>query len=118
MKYRQSHLSDITEEFLAASEPAVSYATPNQYKLEVQPAAATAGQTFQLSVTGLTDTEVAFHYARDGGPVQLFVAHLDNNHQASFNVSQATQKGLYRFVGFRMPGTSDWIQAAGTIQIN
>lgn len=117
MKYEQSHLTDITDEFLAASEPPVSYSAISQYKLTVEPSAAAAGQDYRLSISGLANTEINIHYTLNGGPVRAFAIYLDNNSEARFNISDKTEKGFYRFVGFQMPDTPDWIQAAATILI-
>lgn len=117
MKFRDFHAADVTKDFLAASEPPVSYRAPEGYRLEISPAAAASGQKYRLSISGLPNTGVTVHYTLNGGPVQAFQALLDNNHQVTFDVSDRTEKGLYKFVGFRMPA-GDWLQAAASIQIN
>ena len=118
MKYHESHLTDVTEEFIAASEPPVFYRSVIQNQLAVDPPAVTLGQDYRLRISGLTNTEVNIHYTLDGGPIRVFTAHLDNNSEARFNTSEKTEKGLYRFVGFQVAGTTDWTQAAGAIQVN
>jgi hypothetical protein len=118
MKYRQSHLTDVTDEFLAASEPPVSYSSITEHQLAVDPPAVTVGQDYRLRISGLTNTEVNLHYTLNGGPVRVFPAHLDSNSEARFNISDKTEKGVYRFVGFQLAGTPDWVQAAATIQVH
>jgi len=119
MKYEKFHLTEVTPEFLAASEPPVSYRASGKYKLEITPAAATAGQKYRLSIAGLSNADVKIHYTLNGGPVHAFDAHLDENHRAAFDVSGSTEKGLYKFVGFRLPGSEeDWRQAAASIRID
>ena len=118
MKYGQFHLTDVTQPFLAASEPPVSYHAPMGHELAISPGSAAAGQKYQLSITGLPNTDVTVHYTLDGGPVHAFAAHLDENHQVRFDVSGSTEKGLYKFVGFRPAGTEDWEQAAASVRIN
>ncbi len=118
MKYQQSHLTDVTDEFLAASEPPVSYSSVVHNQLAVDPPAVTLGQDYRLRISGLTSTEVNIHYTLNGGPIRVFAAHLDNNSEARFNTSEKTERGLYRFVGFQVAGTPEWVQTAGTIQVN
>ena len=36
----------------------------------------------------------------------------------SNNISEASEKGVYYFVGFQLAGNPEWIQKAGTIRIN
>lgn len=118
MKYHDFHLTDVTQKFLAASEPPVSYHAPKDHKLEITPAAAMRGQKYRISITGLPNADVTFHYTLDGGPVHAFSAHLDASQQVSFDVSETTAKGLYKFVGFHAAGSPDWEQAAAAIRIN
>ena len=118
MKYDQFHFHDITKEFLAASEPPVGYQARPEYRLAVTPAAAKLGEKYWLLISGLENSDVTLHYTVDGSPVRAITAHFDDHHQASFDVSDQTHKGLYKFVGFRKAGTEDWIQAAASIRIN
>jgi hypothetical protein len=117
MKYHESHLVDITDEFLAASEPPVSYSSVTQHKLTVIPAAAAAGQNYKLMINGLSNTAVNIHYTVNGGPVRTFATHLDKNSETRLTISDQTEKGLYRFVGFQTAGTPDWTQAAATFSV-
>jgi hypothetical protein len=117
MKYHDFHLTDITQEFLSASEAAVAYVPRQENKLQVLPAEATAGQKYSLAISTLGNVEVTLHYTLDGGPVHAFTAHLDNQGQASFEISPSTPKGLYKFVGFNKSGSTEWIQAASAIRI-
>lgn len=114
----QFHFNDVTKEFLAASEPPVGYQPRPEYRLAVAPAAAKSGEKYWLLISGLENSDVTLHYTVDGSPVRAITAHFDDHHQASFDVSDQTCKGLYKFVGFRKTGTEDWIQAAASIRIN
>jgi hypothetical protein len=118
MKYGESHLTDITNTFLAASEPPVAYSSVAQNQLLLDPPAVTAGQAYRLRIHGISNTEVNVHYTVNGGPVHVFAAHLDQNSETKFNVSENSEKGLYHFVGFQVAGTPGWVQAAGTIRVN
>jgi len=118
MKYDQFHFTDVTIEFLAASEPPVGYQVWPDYRLAITPAAAELGEKYWLSIAGLENSDVTLHYTVDGSPVRAITAHFDDHHQASFETSDETGKGLYKFVGFRKAGTEDWIQAAASIRIN
>ena len=118
MEYDQFHFTDVTEEFLAASEPPVGYQVRPDYRLAITPAAAESGEKYRLSIAGLENSDVTLHYTVDGSPVRAITAHFDDHHQASFETSDETGKGLYKFVGFRKAGTEDWIQAAASIRIN
>jgi len=117
MKVHQFHFRDVTREFLASSEPPVGYRASGDYRFVVAPAAAKAGDKYSLSLIPLTNSDVTLHYTLNGGPVHAFAAHLDNRSAATFDISEHTEKGLYKFVGFRKPGTDDWFQLAGSIRI-
>ena len=117
MKVSQFHFKDVTQEFLASSETPVGYRASEEYRLAVEPAAAKAGGKYSLSLSPLTNSDVTLHYTLNGGPVHAFAAHLDDRSRASFDISDHTEKGLYKFVGFRKPGTDDWFQLAGSIRI-
>src|SRR5262249_33886841 len=77
MKYHDFHLTDITQEFLSTSEPAVAYVAPRENKLEVLPAEATVGQRYSLAIIALGKADITLHYTLDGGPVHAFTARLD-----------------------------------------
>jgi hypothetical protein len=117
MKVHQFHFKDVTGEFLASSEPPVGYRASEEYRFIVAPAAAKAGGKYSLSLSPLTNSDVTLHYTLNGGPVHAFAAHLDNRSEAIFDISEHTEKGVYKFVGFRKPGTDDWFQVAGSIRI-
>lgn len=116
MKYHQFHLSDVTRPFLAASATPVDYAVNDKHRLSVSPAKLTTGQSYRLSISGVANADVTIHYTLNGDPVQSFATYLDDNHEASFNVSPQTEKGLYRFAGFRLP-SGEWIRADSTVQV-
>ncbi|HYR43153.1 MAG TPA: glycosyltransferase family 39 protein [Terriglobia bacterium] len=118
MKYDQFHVRDVTNDFLAASAPPVGYQHRPEYKLDITPAVAQPGEKYSLSIAGLGNGDVTLHYTLNGKPVQAFTAHLDDRSQASFEISDRTEKGVYKFVGFQKPGSADWIQAAASIRIN
>jgi hypothetical protein len=117
MKVSQFHFKDVTQEFIASSEPPVGYHASEEYRFAVAPAAAKAGDKYSLSLAPLANSDVMLHYTLNGGPVHAFAAHLDDRSRASFDISEHTEKGLYKFVGFRKPGTDDWFQLAGSIRI-
>jgi hypothetical protein len=118
MKYSQSHLTDVTEDFLAASEPPVTYRSVIENQLAINPQVVTAGQAYRLQIRGVSNTEVNIRYTRNGDPVQSFAVHLDQHGEASLNVSENSKKGLYHFVGFQVAGNPEWVQAAGTIRVD
>ena len=117
MKYHNFHLSDVTREFMAASEPAVAYFKPKDHFLDVHPDTATVGQQYRVAISTLAKADVTLHYTLDGGPVHAFTAHLDDRGEAAFDILPATSKGLYKFVGFQIAGTPEWYQAATSIRI-
>jgi hypothetical protein len=118
MKYSDSHLTDITNEFLAASEPPVNYRSVAENQLALEPAVVTTGQTYRLRLHGIENTEANIRYTVNGSPIRVFAAHFDENGEAKFNISETSEKGVYYFVGFQLAGNPVWIQAAGTIRIN
>ena len=118
MKYSDSHLTDITNDFLAASEPPVNYRSVTQNQLALEPQVVTAGQTYRLKLHGIANTEANIRYTVNGSPIRVFAVHLDHNGEAKFNISEASEKGVYYFVGFQVAGTPEWVQAAGTIRVN
>jgi hypothetical protein len=118
MKYGNSHLNDITNEFLATSEPPVNYRSVAENQLALEPSVVTAGQTYRLRLHGIANTEANIRYTVNGSPIRVFAAHLDQNGEAKFDISESSEKGVYYFVGFQLAGNPEWIQAAGTIRIN
>ena len=104
MKYSQSHLTDTTNDFLAASEPPVNYRSVVENQLALDPQVVTAGQTYRLKLHGIANTEANIRYTVNGSPVRAFAIHLDENGEAKFNISEASEKGLYYFVGFQIAG--------------
>jgi hypothetical protein len=118
LKYAPPHFKDITKEFLAASETPVSYGASVQYHLAVAPEAAKAGEKYRISISALKNSDVTVHYSLNGNPVHAFMTHLDDQGQASFDVTEGTERGVYKFVGFRKTDTEEWFQLAGSIQIN
>jgi len=118
MKYSHSHLTDITNDFIAASEPPVNYRSVVENQLSLDPPTVNSGQTYRLKLHGVTNTEANIRYTVNGSPVRVFAVHLDENGEASLNVSEASEKGVYYFVGFQVAGTPEWVQAAGTIRVN
>jgi xanthosine utilization system XapX-like protein len=117
MRYHQFHLTDVTADFLARSVPPVPYRPPGAERLDVTPPEARPGEKYRMSVSGLANADILVHYTREGGPVQEFAVRLDSDHQITLDVSEKTEKGLHRFVGFRMPGGGDWVQASASILI-
>ena len=117
LKYTPPHFTDVTKEFLAASEPAVSYIAPGPYRLAVTPEAAKAGEKYRFAISALKNSDVTVHYTLNGNPVRGFTTHLDDQGQATFDVTEGTEKGVYKFVGFRKTGTEEWFQLAGSIRI-
>ena len=77
-----------------------------------------AGQAYRLQIRGISNTEVNIHYTVNGEPVRVFAVHLDQHGETSLNVSGTSKKGLYRFVGYQIAGTPEWVQAAGTIRVD
>jgi len=118
MKYSDSHLTDVTNEFLAASEPPVNYRSVVENQLAVEPAVVTAGQTYRLRLRGIANTEANIRYTVNGSPTRVFAVHLDENGEAKFNISESSEKGVYYFVGFQLAGTTEWVQAAGSIRVD
>ena len=118
MKYVRPHFSDVTREFLAASEQPVAYNGSGQHHLVVTPETVRTGEKYRLSISALKDADVTLHYTLNGSPVHAFTTHLDDQGQASFDISERTEKGVYKFVGFRKAGTEEWFQIAGSIRIN
>jgi hypothetical protein len=117
LKYAPPHFKDVTREFLAASEPPVNYLGAAPYRLAVSPEAVKAGGKYRFSISALKNSDVTVHYTLNGNPVRAFTAHLDDQGQASFDVTEGTEKGIYKFVGFRKTGTEEWFQLAGSIRI-
>jgi hypothetical protein len=118
LKYVPPHFKDVTKEFLAASEPPVNYSGAGPYRLAVTPESAKAGEKYRISISALKNSDVTVHYTLNGDPVRAFTTHLDDQGQASFDVTEGTEKGVYKFVGFRKAGTEEWFQLAGAIRIN
>ena len=118
LKYVRPHFSDVTREFLAASEQPVAYNGSGQHHLVVTPETVRTGEKYRLSISALKDADVTLHYTLNGSPVHAFTTHLDDQGQASFDISERTEKGVYKFVGFRKAGTEEWFQIAGSIRIN
>jgi hypothetical protein len=117
LKYRQSHLEDVTSAFLAESEPPVNYSSITPHRMELDPPEVGTGQNYRLKISGLSNMDVAIHYTMEGGPIRLFTTRLDEGGEARFSTSERTQKGLYRFVGFRLVDSTEWNQTSATIRV-
>jgi hypothetical protein len=118
LKYHDFHVSDITLEFLAGSEPPVSYFAPPLHEVKILEDSTAPGRKYQILISGVSNVVVVLHYSRDGGPVQAFSADLDQNQQTIFYATDETPKGLYKIVGFRAAGWDHFEQAAASFRIN
>jgi hypothetical protein len=85
-------------------------------KLYLSAAEVIAGDTYNLTVAQLRHTPIRIAYTVDGGAMQVFTALLDDEGNATFNVSEHTKKGLYRFWAFKGPSTA-WVRTERTLLV-
>jgi len=117
MKYHQFHLTDVTGEFLARSEPFVSYVSPRENRLDVTPDSVMPGQSYSVAVSGASNVDVTLHYTFNGSPIRALAARLDERGETTVHVSDGYEKGLYKFVGFNLSGSNEWFQALEILRI-
>ena len=86
--------------------------------LTVSRTEASTGEAYFVEIDGIRNEKVQVAYTRDDRPIDAFTATLDSEGRASFTVSGATQRGMYRFVGFNIVGQPDWFKANATIVVH
>jgi hypothetical protein len=118
LKYVKPHFLNVTQGFLASSEPPVNYNNSGRYQLVVSPVTAKAGEKYRISIPTVKNSDVSLHYTLDGSPVRVLMTHLDDQAQASLDISEGMEKGVYKFVGFRQAGAEEWFQVAGSIRVD
>jgi hypothetical protein len=101
----------------ATETPEPSYIRSDRFRLSTSVKEVQLGQQYSLAVSGGSRKQVLLRYQLNGGPVDQFVAQLDEQGRASFDVGAATRTGLYRFVGFQLAGHSEWIAADAALLV-
>jgi hypothetical protein len=88
-------------------------------RLQVDRATVTVGEVYLMTITGMADAQVYVSYSLDGRPMGNFGAYLGADNTVSFQVSESTPKGVYRFLAVRGANSQDWIgfENAATIVV-
>jgi len=120
LKHENGHFRDMTAQFQA--QPAQFDRYRAHYGeglagIAIEPREVTIDEAYVLTIDGLADTEISIHYVLNDGPVESFSTRLDANGSARFFVSSHTRKGLYRFVGFNLPDSSQSRRSNATLVV-
>jgi len=91
--------------------------TGSDRKIELSTTNVTAGEKYTLSIAGLSDVPVRIAYTMNEAPLETFSAHLDAHGSVTFDVTKSTGRGLYRFLGFNVVGTADWVRADAALTV-
>ena len=118
LRYENGHLRDVTGPF--HSQPLefdryVAHYGKGSAVIIIEPQEVGVGDVYVLRIDKLADTDINIHYVLNGGPVESFTTHLNSRGSAEFHVSSHTRKGLYRFVGFNLPQSSESVRSNATI---
>jgi hypothetical protein len=114
---RNKHLVDKTADYRIDPERLIHYKESETYKLEVSPTQVTFGDTYAVTIRGLQNARITFVYRLNDEAPASFRAHLDANGRATFNISAITRKGVYKFLGFTVPGESGWMRSDKTVVV-
>jgi hypothetical protein len=86
-------------------------------KLDLSAAEVITGDKYSLTVPQLRRRPIRIAYTVDGGALQIFTALLDAEGKATFNISEHTKRGLYRFWAFEGPAKA-WVRTERTLLVH
>jgi hypothetical protein len=114
---RDKHLNDQTHAYRADPTKFIRYKSSN-LEFQISASEVVAGRDqYTVSVPRLSNARIRVAYNIDNGPIEIFPAQLDQEGKVSFNVGNGTKSGIYRFWGFSVFGTDEWIQARRTLMV-
>lgn len=117
LRFQNKHLLDETDVFITDPRGFVSYNNSGEHTLRLTRSEVGAGDSFSLDISGFHNVGVEITYTLNGGRVQLFQTSVDHEGRARFEVSEATRKGAYHFLAFKVAGQPDWFRADAAITV-
>jgi hypothetical protein len=115
---RNRHLNDQTRAYRADPTQFVKYeSTGLDLQLSASDVVAGRGQ-YTVSIPPLSNAKIRIAYSIDNGPIEIFPAQLDQEGKVSFNVGKGTKLGQYRFWGFSVSGTKEWVRTKRTLTVH
>jgi hypothetical protein len=85
---------------------------------DLSPPEVMAGQgRYTLRIPKFRNTLVEIAYTVNGGPLQVFTASLNADGEVTFDVSDNTKKGIYKFWALTTPGAQGWFRANQTLWV-
>jgi len=91
--------------------------TRSDRKIELSTTNVTAWDKYSLTIKGLSDVPVRIAYTINDAPLETFSAHLDARGTVTFDVTESTGRGLYRFFGFNVFGTTEWVRSDAALTV-
>jgi len=121
MRYAtESLVPEDAQQVLASLRPNEDfhYESSNRFGFETFPARVVAGKgAYTMHISGAADTDVEVQYRFNEGPIAFMTVHVDRKGETRFFVSTETKRGVYRFVGMRMPPDETWFAVAGSVTV-
>ena len=117
LRFQNKRLLDATDVFITDARGFGPYNNSGAHTLRISRSEVGVGDSFALEISGFRDAPVELTYTFNEGRVQLFQTILDHQGRAKFDVSEATPKGSYHFLGFKVMGEPDWFRADAAITV-
>ena len=117
LRFQNKRLLDATDVFITDARGFGPYNNSGVHTLRISRSEVGVGDSFALEISGFRDAPVELTYTFNEGRVQLFQTILDHQGRAKFDVSEATPKGSYHFLGFKVMGEPDWFRADAAITV-
>jgi hypothetical protein len=115
---RDKHLKDQTRIYRMDPTRFIRY-KPSDLELQLSASEVLVGHDlYTVSVPRLSNARIRIAYNVDDGPIEIFPAQLDQEGKVSFNVRKGTKLGVYRFWGFNIMGTDEWMQTKRTLMVH
>jgi hypothetical protein len=119
LRFDNGRLIDQTASFEADPDAFLGCLDSGQYALRVSKNDVTAGRdAYSVLVRDVHNQSMTILYSLNEGQLKIFKANLDLNGQATFDVESSTPKGVYRFLAFKLTGSSEWIRSKATITVH
>jgi hypothetical protein len=114
---RDTHLTNETAAYHSNPEPYLKL-KQSDLKLGLSATEVIAGRgQYTLRIPSLNNVDVQIAYSVDNDPLEIFSARLDQEGKVSFDVGKGTRAGVYRFWGFTIAGTNEWIRSEGILTV-
>ncbi len=89
----------------------------SRFRLSVSVPEVSVGEKYKLTISNASSKRVVVRYRLNGGPAKQFIADLGPEGSVEYDISPTTEKGLYEFVSFQIPGRLVWAAADASIRV-